>query len=132
MSDTYPTSPFDVCHEVDLVELAERYTDHRFCVYRHRYDVAPLPAGEFAEHCLGALVYQAVLADRASAGRWVYAVDALAAGATDEQVASAMGIATCEGLHAGLAGWAEGQPRAGLMTAARYVEVLELIGQVPA
>lgn len=130
MSSEFPTRPSDIAPDTSLVTLAERYYHHLWPVAGVRVQAEHLTRDEFTAHALAALSYQAALADRAEAGRWVTVVEALSAGLSVEQVAAATG-AHPDDLPVFLASWAAGQRRHGLITDERYEQVLGLLaGQV--
>jgi hypothetical protein len=109
-----------------LQHLAADRARHLDALLRHRH-VAALPAPEVAEHTLAVLALSERLAYEARASRWVFATEALAAGATPGRVAAAMGLRDEYALRAGLRDWAEQQVERGLMSLARRDEVLALV-----
>ncbi|MGH3793264.1 MAG: hypothetical protein ACRDSP_00055 [Pseudonocardiaceae bacterium] len=125
---TDPTRPGDIPHGVGLRQLVDQMEEHRTALFFHRHGGAPLDGAALTAHCLADLAYGAALSERVLYGRWLVAVDALNAGASHDQVASAMGLDVDE-LIAGLRAWAHGQLRYGLMTPARHAEVLALLGE---
>lgn len=122
-----PTRPGEIPHSVPLTDLASHAARHAGALFDHRHGIAPLTDEGRAGHALAELAYQHALAERALAGRWVVACEALDAGATAERVAAAMGL---DGGHlqSGIVTWAEHQYREGLMDEARHAEVLALAG----
>jgi hypothetical protein len=126
----FPTRPGDIPYTVALAELAELHAGHRSRLVDHRHGLSePLTADEFRCHALAVLAYQAALTERAAQGRWVAAVDALAASTDPQDVAAAMGL-DVEQLRIGAGMWASGQHREGLISPERYADVLALIGEV--
>jgi hypothetical protein len=127
----FPERPADIPPDVSLAALGERYQEHRWALLDHRHGLSePLTADEFRRHALAVLAYQAALTERAAQGRWIAAVDALAANTDPFAVAAAMGI-DVEQVRIGIGVWASGQCREGLITPERYADVVALIGQVP-
>lgn len=126
-----PTRPGEIADDATPGELAQQRQRHAMALVNHRYGIAVLGDAERAGRCLAVLACSAALAERAQTGRWVYAVEALAAGAGHEQVAAATGLEADE-LVAGLRAWANGQRRGGLIDADRHGEVLALLGDPPA
>lgn len=126
-----PRTPADVPEETGLVALAEAVLAHSMALLDHRYGISdPLPAGEFVGHVLAELAISAVLADRVTRGRWVLVRDALAAGATVEQVAAAIG-ADVAGIRIGLGLWASNQRRFNLITDEQHEAVRALLRETP-
>lgn len=124
-----PTRPGQIPRDLTLVDLAEARCRHTLALADHRYGLAP-PLGrpELAGHCLAVLAYSAALSERALEGRWLYAADALHAGAGVDQVAAALGLTVVE-LRAGLRGWAHGQARRGYISPEEHAQVLGLIAE---
>lgn len=125
MPDT-PVRPDEV-PETHIETLAGLYRQHADALMRHRLGQDPLTGDDVRCHAIAVLVYQHTLAERVLWGRWVCAVDALAAGASHEQVAVAMTLEPGE-LQERLTAWADDQLGFGYMTAARHAEVLLLAG----
>lgn len=127
MSESYPTRPGDLPQTVSLRELANGYHRHSWALreHHHRYGAAD-PRG-VVEHCLAALAYGGALAERASAGRCAIAVDALAAGASAEQVAKAMDCRELDDMRMEIGIWASNQRRFGLIDEERHEQVLALL-----
>ena len=121
-----PARPDEV-PAVGIETLAALCRQHTGALVRHRHSVEPLTGDEVRAHAMAALVYQHTLAERVLWDRWVCAVDALAAGASHEQVAVAMCLEPGE-LQELLTAWADGQREFGHMTTARHAEVLRLAG----
>ena len=109
-----PTRPGEIPHSVRLAELAAHVQRHTGALFDHRLGVAPLTDADRTGHALAELAYATALAERAQAGRWVYACEALGAGASHAQVADALGL-DMEELHAGIRSWARTQLRQGLI-----------------
>ncbi len=122
-----PTRPGDVSEWAPLTEIAARYLAHawQLLAVRLGQDTGQ-PPEELREVAIAALAYEHVLAERALASRWVNAADALAYGATVEQVAAAMGLDDDE-VRVGLGSWADGQVRIGHLTPAERDDVLRLV-----
>lgn len=91
--------------QVDLATLVDAYLDVSQELFRARHGVAPHP-GEGAE--LAELALSAAVARRVTQGRGVGIRDALDAGATWTQVASALD-ATEASVKAEFAAWIDGQ-----------------------
>jgi hypothetical protein len=126
----FPDRPSDIPDDVSLAALGERYQQHRWALLDHRHGLSePLGADEFRRHALAVLVYQAALVERAGVGRWVAAIDALAANTDPQAVAAAMGL-DVEQLRIGIGVWASGQHREGLIDDARYEQVMDLVREV--
>jgi hypothetical protein len=109
-----------------LQHLAADRARHLDALLRHRH-VEALPAPEVAEHTLAVLVLSERLVHEARAGRWVYATEALAAGASPGEVATAMGLRDEHEFRAALRHWADQQAHRGLLSTERRRDVLELI-----
>lgn len=109
-----------------LQQVAVERARHLDTLLRHQH-VEALPAAQVAEHTLTVLALSEHLAREARASRWVYATEALAAGATPGQVAAAMGLRDEYALRVGLRDWAEQQVEHGLMSPPRRDEVLALV-----
>ncbi|MPZ64555.1 MAG: hypothetical protein GEU83_03220 [Pseudonocardiaceae bacterium] len=125
----FPGRPSEIPHTVPLVTLAERYSAHRWPLLRASAGVGSLSPAELAAHTLAALAFQAALADRAQAGRWVTARDALAAGADLAAVAAAMDL-DVDAVAVGLREWADGQRAYGWMSDAEHKRVTALATRV--
>lgn len=123
----YPTRPGDIPQQLSLVVLADQHAEHRVQLLLHQHGDQPLPADQIAGRAVAVLATGQALADRALASRWCYAVDALHAGATAEQVGAALGMDADLALI-GIAQWAGEQHQLGLITAERHDEVLALVG----
>ena len=123
-----PARPDEV-PETSIHTLAGLYRRHADALVRHRAGTEPLAGDDIRAHAMAVLVYQHTIAERVLWGRWVCAVDALAAGASHEQVAVAMCLEPGE-LQVLLTAWAGDQLDFGYMTAARYAEVLRLAGNL--
>jgi hypothetical protein len=123
---TVPISPYGVGGRCTLEQLVAERARHTDALTRHQY-IEALPAAEVAEHTLAVLAVSERLALEARASRWVYATEALAAGATPDQVATAMGLRYENVLRTGLRDWTEQQVEHGLMSPPRRDEVLALV-----
>lgn len=122
--------PEEIPPSVSLIALAGAQYRHAMALLDHRHGLAVLVDAERAGHALSVLAYSAALVERVLGGRWLYAVEALDAGAGREQVAAALGLAVDE-LATGLRSWAAGQHRHGLIDAERRDQVLALLGDEP-
>ena len=123
-----PTRPGDISDNVPLRVLAVANTHHTLRIVDHRHGIGdPLTTEQLRGHALAALAYQHALSERALHSRWSIATDALAAGASLNTVAAAMGwLNTADRLSDALRWWASDQHRLGLMDDARRDEVLRL------
>lgn len=131
MSEDFPTRPSDISLYLTLQELAERSAEHLTPLIAAPHRTEHLHPDTLAAHALAWLAYRTELAERASHGRWVTAVDALAAGASLEQVGEAMGVKPAA-VRDGIAAWASGQRYEGFIDHDRYEQVMALLtGQVP-
>ncbi len=125
MSVEFPTSPADIPYDADLAVLVKRYHEHAWALTgQRRY--GPQPVSELAAHAVAALAVQHVIADRVLYGRWINVGDALAFGATVEQVAKAMGLDEDE-VRGGLGRWVDGMVRVGHFSPAQRDAVLDLL-----
>jgi hypothetical protein len=79
-----------------------------------------------ARHALAALATAEAAVEQLREGRWVSCRDALAHGATLDEVAAAAGL-DVDALIAGMTEWAARQYEHGLMDAAAHAEVLTLL-----
>lgn len=120
-----PQRPGQIPHDVGLVTLAQRQQEHRTALFDHRYGIEHLSDAQRAGHALAEMAYSTALSERALYGRWVVACEALDAGATHQQVATALGL-DVEELRVGLRSWARSQHRLGLIDDTRHAEVLAL------
>ncbi|HEX2299680.1 MAG TPA: hypothetical protein VHH34_14400 [Pseudonocardiaceae bacterium] len=125
-----PTRPDEIPGALTLIDLAEQRHRHAAALLEHRHGLAVLDGPEVAGHALAVLAYSTELSKRALYGRWVYATEALAAGASPDQVAAATDL-TVDEFRTGLRSWADGQHRYGYLDPARHAEVLRLLGEPP-
>lgn len=122
-----PTRPADLPYDTTLGQLAEQYYRHAGPLVDARHGLGqPRTAEQLAAHAVAALAVQHALAERVLYSRWVNVRDALTYGATPAAVAVAMGLDDDE-VRAGLASWADGQAREGLMTDPERDAVLALV-----
>lgn len=126
MSESYPTRPGDIPSNATLVDLAEEITEHQLALLAHRHGNKQLDAAQLRTVTLATLACRTALATEAAEARWMFAADALSAGATVEEVGAAMGVHP-DDLPVFLASWAAEQRRLRLITDERYDEVLALV-----
>ena len=129
MPDT-PLHPDDLPDTVPLGRLLDGYLDHarRVAGARAHVQLQALTPTDVARHALAGLVCAGALAARVATGRWHLAHEALAHGATLDDLATAAGLDPDE-IHAGLTSWADTQHTHGRLTDDEHNAVLALLGQ---
>jgi hypothetical protein len=122
-----PTRPADLPLSATLGQLVEAYHAHAGRLVDARHGLGePLTAEQLAAHAVAALAVQHVLAERVLWPRWCDVRDALAHGATIDQVAAALGLDEDE-VAAGLTSWVDGQRREDLITDVEHTEIVALV-----
>lgn len=121
-----PVTQWDIPLTVDLGELVELYHRHARALTMHRHGIDVLTAEQVETHALAELATATALSRRVQAGRWIIAIEALAAGSTVERVRWALSLDEDE-LRAGIRGWANAQRRLQQIDADRHAEVLALL-----
>ncbi|MDN5919686.1 MAG: hypothetical protein L0I76_32075 [Pseudonocardia sp.] len=105
----FPARPGDVPALAPLGDVLSAVGRHRGRLVDAAHGLGePQPAGQVAAHAVAALATAHALAERLLDGRWTDAADALAHGATLDQVAAAMGLDVVE-LRVGMRSWADAQ-----------------------
>ena len=131
-----PRTPRDVPDPLPYADLATAVAEHRGRLVHARHGLGDQqPADQVVAHALAALATAHALAERVLRARWCDARDALADGATVDDVAHAMELSR-SAVRAGLRDWADGQQRLnahygdGGFTPAEADEVRALVAEV--
>lgn len=131
-----PRTPRDVPDPFPYADFATAVAEHRGRLVDARHGLGdPQPADQVVTHAVAALATAHALAERVLWARWCDARDALAHGASVDDVARAMELSR-SAVRAGLRGWADGQQRLnahygdGGFTPAEADEVRALVAEV--
>ena len=122
----FPTRPSDLPDAATLGELLASYHGHLLAVVGSRGPVELMDSFT-AQHALAALATAQAVVDTFVSERWQLVRDALASGATVDEVGAALGGLEVDEVAAGLTSWADREHRAGGLSLDDYDAVIALI-----
>ena len=125
MSASLPTTPHDVPN-APYREISDALVEHIRFTYDAQHSGDAVPAADIAAHAVAALALQHALAGRILQSRWVTVRDALAYGATVDDVAAAMALDVDE-VVVGLHNWAAARFRENRMTRPQFDATVALV-----